>query len=784
MSTVFTRRSRSPKARSGRTVSRRPGVPWLTLVLVLAGQALVLADVDVPVVRPVVGALVLVGVPTFVLTRWTFGRLRDRVAARLFALGCVLLGILVGALLLNTLGPLVGQDRPLQRPAFVALSTLADVTLLLLAGRCGPDLTEVRRKVRRARRARFSPEVALAALALVLAVAGAIRLNNGLGGGVAVAAHVAAVGALVVALVRRPRRSRHLWTIYLVGLALLAGTSLRGWYVTGHDIQMEYLSWTITHRAQHWSMADFPSAYHACLSVNLLPEVLSSFLGLSGVVVFKVVAQLLFALVPVAVYTTGRRLFIPRVALFGAAVFLLFPTFATDMPYLTRQELAFLFVALAILATCMDDLRPVVRQALTFGFGLGVVLSHYSTTYLLILMLAFSLVASRVWPALVARSERGRRRASRPRLSWSLTAPAVVVGLALSAWTWSTPITDSGGHLSDVVGELTGALVEGRLVAGSSDLRFIGGGGPTARERFDDYYDHASEVRAEATEEFVVPADHPDAAQPALVEEKAVAQTPAGRALGNAGVDPEAVNALLRTAAALVLELLLVLGVLGLMLRARTTRVVGLEQYWLMLGSLVALAVVVVVPGLSADYGVLRAFQQTLILVAPLVAVGLWSIVDRLGRWSLRIGAASLAVLGLVLTGAQAAVLGAYPGAISQGSAGQYYEMLYVEEPEIAAERWLSRQLRDTGFQLVTASDVVTMTRMQAMMPPQVTVADNFLPLLLREDAYVVMTPQAVRFGHATVFHTGDLLTYEYPREVLERRLDLVHSTSDTAIYR
>ncbi|TCJ30889.1 DUF2206 domain-containing protein [Nocardioides jejuensis] len=772
------------------------GVPVLAILAVLAGEGFVLADIDIPVVRPLVGAAVLVGVPTFVLARWSFWHFRDRVAARLFALGTTLLGILLGTLLLNTLLPFLGIARPLQLPAFVTVSTIADISLLAGAGRRGPGRSEVGRWLRRSLRARFSPDITLAALALVLAVGGAIRLNNGADGWMAVAAHVMAVAALAVSFLRPPRRHRHQWTIYLAAVALLLGTSLRGWFITGHDINLEYLSWVITARHQHWSMADFPSAYHACLSVNLLPQVFSTFLGIPAVAVFKVVAQLLFALVPVTVYVTGRRLFIPRVAFFGAAVFMLFPTFTTDMAYLTRQELAFLFVALAVLATCLDDVRPRTRQLLTFAFGVGVVVSHYSTTYLLIIMLTFTLIASRGLPLLERwRRERaaahgrswalrGRYRAARPRLSWSLAAPGVVLGLIISAWGWSTPITHSGGHLVDVVSNLSGALVEGKLVAGSSDLKFIGGGGPSAEDRFSDYYAAARELRDAEKGEYVVPPDSVDAAEPELLDPASVPPTAMGRDVADVGVDPAAVNAIARTLAGVVLELLLMLGVLGLVLRARSTRVVGREQFWLMLGSLVALAAIVVVPGLSADYGVLRAFQQTLILVAPLVGVGLWSIVDWLGRGAARAGALTIAVLGVVLTGAQSAALGDYPGSIAQANGGQYFQMLYVDQREMVAEQWLGAHLRGTGPQFVTTNGTVVMTRMETLLPESATVLDNFLPLLLQRGAYVVASPESVSYGRATVFHTGDLLTYAYPRDFLERRLSLIYSTGDTEIYR
>ena len=51
-----------------------------------------------------------------------------------------------------------------------------------------------------------------------------------------------------------------------------------------------------------------------------------------------------------------------------------------------------------------------------------------------------------------------------------------------------------------------------------------------------------------------------------------------------------------------------------------------------------ALGLIVLVPNLSVDYGVLRAFQQTLLVVAPLMAAGLWMVLRPLGRAGRRRG--------------------------------------------------------------------------------------------------------------------------------------------------
>ena len=71
---------------------------------------------------------------------------------------------------------------------------------------------------------------------------------------------------------------------------------------------MLFRSFRLSDGAQHWQMGALPSAYNACLSVTILPTVLAQALGLPGTVVFKVLLQLVFALVPVLTYLYGRRL--------------------------------------------------------------------------------------------------------------------------------------------------------------------------------------------------------------------------------------------------------------------------------------------------------------------------------------------------------------------------------------------------------------------------------------------------------------------------------------------
>ena len=118
-----------------------------------------------------------------------------------------------------------------------------------------------------ARRAlRLAPT--LAAVALLLSVVGAIRLNNGASGVVAVAA-VAVSGAALLALLA----SRQDWSpsydgwVGLVSAGLLLATRCAAGGSPA-TTQAEFLAFNLTDQAQNWEMSALPSAYNACLSVT------------------------------------------------------------------------------------------------------------------------------------------------------------------------------------------------------------------------------------------------------------------------------------------------------------------------------------------------------------------------------------------------------------------------------------------------------------------------------------------------------------------------------------
>ena len=133
------------------------------------------------------------------------------------------------------------------------------------------------------------------------------------------------------------------------------------------------------------------------MSLTILPTMWARMLRIDDPYVFKIFFQAFFALSAAALYLVCRRHFSRTSAFLAAIFYISFPTFLTDMPFITRQETGFTFLSVAALVLMSDSWASAARRFWFVIFGIAIVLSHYSTTYLLLIALVFSQVLWRGW---------------------------------------------------------------------------------------------------------------------------------------------------------------------------------------------------------------------------------------------------------------------------------------------------------------------------------------------------------------------------------------------------
>ena len=754
--------------------------------MAVAANIIVLLHHPLPWLGPVAGGLLLFGLPICLLYSkldWHWADPSERVGYSLVLTLLLLMGM---GLAINGLLPHMGISRPLGHlPILVAADGLL-VVLTLWKRHRWPEVSALHLPSLGVRDKIVLP---LCSFTVLASITGAIRLNNGAGGGLTLVMLVLAATLLVLLFVWRDVLNPGVVTtaVYCLAAALLLMTALRGWYITGHDIQSEFRVFELTKANGNWSMGRLQDPYNACLSITILPTLVAQMMRIADPYVYKLIFQLIFAYCPVMVYKLARRYSSTGVALLAVVYFISFPTFLNDMPFLNRQELAFLFVAAAFLMIANTEAGLATRRVFVALCSLGVVVSHYSTTYVLVGTLLAAWLLRRAAPLLAPALNVVRRRRDLPDLTIRPARPTAVIGLvnililviACLVWTTAYTHTEEGfkSTLSSVVKAIQGSPVLGSR---SADVSYglFSLHAPSEQQVLRDYASFALK-KTQADRDAYYPEQFVSPYPTTVVAEKVIPETILGRALGKVGLDAPSLNSFIRRAAARLYQLFLAFGLLAALFSQRRRFAPGMEYYALACGAAVVVMVQVVLPVISINYGILRAFQQALIIVSPFVAFGTVAIFRWLGdRWSLALSYGLAVVLFLSLSGVLPQVLGGYPPQLNLNNAGEYYDLYYVHPQEVEAIRWLGWLVAGERrhVQPEYATDRYTLNRLQTFTGT--TLEEDIWPSLLRKDSHVFLGFQTVTKGEAAISYEGDLILYRYPLALIKREKDLIYVNS------
>jgi uncharacterized membrane protein len=716
-------------------------------------------------------------------------------------LGVSILELFIWTLLCNTLLPHLHIARPLDRhPMLIELSVLYVGLAIWTYVKLGRF--KYRLKWDQLFGTRNDLFIIIAPLMLViLSIAGAISLNNG---GTDLITLVMLIGCsllIIYLLFNRDKikENSFAWAIYLMSVSLLFMTSLRGWYVTGHDIQHEFQVFQLTKHAGLWAMAHQRDPYNACLSITILPTIFANTLHLNDPYVYKVLFQLIFGSVPVMIFLLMRRYLSKAKSLLAVVYFIAFPTFFTDMAFLNRQEIAFLFLSLMLLVIFDERIKLRKKQWLFICFGLGMILSHYSTTYSVLLLLFFMICARPIynWIAPRLSSWKMFRNSSinvldrtRKKISIIITIPMVIM-LIYFCFIWYGVITNTASGATNIIAQTIESVKNGlNTDSRSSDVSYsiFSPGAASPGQQLKEYVkDIVSPERAKFPDEFY-PTSIIEQTKTNIVTEPSLPVTGVGHTIAKLGVNISALNNLLKQTYAKLLQVFVALGLIYMLCKKKFNNSLEPEFFLLSLASIVFVLLQVILPDLSQAYGLLRAFQQSLMVLGLLLVVGTFALASGFRNRLILYALPSLIAIGFFLssTGVISQILGGYQAQLFLNNSGQYYDVYYTHKQELAGIDWLNNITQETKYGVNTHALMQTDEFTSAKLAGYTslpTVADVY-PGVIQKDSYVFLGYTNVTKNQAGIFYNGDLITYTYPTKLLNQEKNLIYSNGGTEIYK
>jgi len=695
-----------------------------------------------------------------------------------------LLELIAIALLGNTLLPLFGVGRPLD-PVFITLEVAVLVLgLLLISWR---RLAFWQLDFSHSRLRHFNTIDWLAALFplvfVAMSVMGATSLNNGGSNTITLVmlATMAIYFAWLVSVSSKLKRDSITIAIYLTGLSLLLMTSMRGWYTTGHDIQREFRVFMLAKKQGLWSIDLFRDAYNACLSITILPAIFANLLKVKNPYVYKVFFQLIFALTPSLVYLLIERYFRPALAVIAAIWFMAFPTFFTDMPMLNRQEIAFLVLALMLWVVFEPKMKVFRRQAFFVFFGVTLAVLHYSTMYSVIAILALSI-------GLRLSLERVPRL--RPSLTKALLTFPILIIFITSSIVWGSLITGTSNGASRLFSETIkniSRLFDKDVRSDNVAYSLFSWKKVDKQEQLQGYI--KNEIRPERNSDPVAFYDNLVIKEypVKLAEENIIPLSRTGQSLKNLGIDVAAFNFIFRQTTAKVLQALIILGFGYLLFRKRylIDSKLELEFKTLAAGSLIFVFLILVLPVVSTAYGLLRAFQQTLMVLSLFLVTGSLLLVP-LASEKIKVLFATLLAITFFLstTGFITQILGGYYPQLHLNNSGVYYDIYYLHNSEILGIKWLNRLALRSKEKEIAQFDSFELGKLATYASfENLETLGTIYPALIQKSSYVFAGPQTLK-GQSSFTYLGDNVSYAYPLEFLDDEKDLIYDNGEARVYK
>lgn len=685
----------------------------------------------------------------------------------LYSFGISIAYWILGSLVLNTALPMLSFPRPL-RLLPLTIFYIASIATLCVIGWIRSSRTSIALPYLRITSA-TTFIIALSLLLPVLSLLGSTMLNNGGSGYITIVLLMTIVMLLMMVSIMYKSLSSFTYPILLICIAssLLLMYSMRSSYVVGFDIHKELRVFTTVLSNGRWRMSDYPrDPYNACLSITLLPAALADLFHISSEYVFKLIYPMMFSVTAVIVYAAARRFLSPVLSFFAGVLLVAQGWFLEQMPALARQEIALILFGLLVLSLVDSNLVRVRRTVVTYVLIIALVLSHYSTAYVWLLLLAIAVVL-RYATVLIWRRTRARGSNT---LLWMMLASMFAMFM------WQGPITHSSGQAVAMVGtsvsEQLNSAFSPAVIETGVRTAFGALPSPNTDAAIGAAYAHAVATRS-GTPQAYYPTARYAGYSPHAVDDRVFARSYLPRLVATSAMG---FASLVKGA---VISVFPALGIIILLFAYfRNTSRSRYEITLLCTSAFLLMLIVLFTPYIQEKYNLSRLYIQLLMILAIPSLIGLWYAARRSARYGVPLIGLAIVVVLILSTGLLDQATGGALRVTMTDPNGRF-DTFYVYETEIAAARWLAAN-RD-GELPVFADDIAGL-RLQSYTSINPTSA--VFPATVTRNGYVYLIRANTYRKHGFINYKNLPLVYNYPNAFLNSNKDLIYNNGQAEVYK
>ncbi len=569
--------------------------------------------------------------------------------------------------------------------------------------------------------------------------------------------------------------SVYISTIFFSALSIILTFSMRGPNIIGWDINEEFQVFSKTLENLRWSMDYYKGLdYNACISITILPTIFQVLTGISPHYIFKFFFQIFFSLLPLSVYSISNKYLSNKLSLLTAFLFISQTWFFEQMPALIRQEIAFYLYSLILIALFSDKLSKKLKYLLVVTLSFGLVISHYTTSYIIIIILGGLFAISYLISVFTKKSR-------------DYFALVICVLIGLFVMFWQINITKTGDAFIKLVTlnerkgvdykEVTEEFVtensKGNKNKPSISIENIKSkleGQPEKLQEF--YIDIVTQYVVEQDKNYF---NNIEAAKfiPKAVDDVVYVDS----------IFPDYVNSIFSILNKVLKLLMYVLApILGFAYFAyQTYKSRSSNDYSISIITSIGIFLVslmVAIPFLQIHYNLTRLYLQVF-LTLSIFAIILMNYLQQKYHFSSKWLVFTIAFFFMFQTGFIDQFTGGYKR-ITLNSAPADHYLYLINTSEVYSARWLKKIKKPNE---VIQADNMANLRLQSFADSNSNNTKIF-PLSMKKDTFVYMITVNLVDNMAFLQYQNQTIKYEYPIDFINSNKNLIYSNQGSRIYR
>jgi len=365
----------------------------IAIILCLQVALLLLASLEeiedriLFILRQVVSFICLLFFPGFLLLRCF---IRERLYGSeefVYSIGLSLFFLIAFGVAVNFLYPLIGISQPLSQKLIISTFVSAILVLCIITWKWGNkedlDISITRYKL----------PILFSSLFIILAILGTELLyyfsNNRL---LLLLFMFISVTPLAVTIKDKDLSLYAPFIIWAYTLSLVFYNSLYGNYMRVTDNVVEYFLLRDILRNKIWDFTIQAHRLNGMAGVMGTLPIYSLISGLNLIWIYKVIVPLLSSLIPIVLFKAFKDQYDTKIAFFSSFFFLSMFNFFTWCSITMKMVSSLIFLSLLILLLCNNRINIRYRKALAIIFTFGLIVSHYGTSYILMIALGISFI--------------------------------------------------------------------------------------------------------------------------------------------------------------------------------------------------------------------------------------------------------------------------------------------------------------------------------------------------------------------------------------------------------